>query len=480
VRPELRTNAASQLTDCGQTFFRSPDRRQFMQITSNSLTFINHASVLIKGNGKALLTDPWYEGESFHKGWKLIHENEDSDIRRLLDQTSHIWISHEHPDHFAIGFYKKFKTEIIDRQIAIIFQETKDKRVLGFLKKEGFTTHEVSNNEPFELEDKFLIRVIKDEFYDSALLCRVSGVTIFNSNDCPIHSAERIEAFKRQHGTCDILLTQFSYAAWKGGRQNREWRATAAREKLRTFFDQATIFEAKLAIPFASYVWFSNELNFYLNDSANTPNAVIAHCKAHRSQFTCLVMRPFESIDLNQPYPPQDSSSLEFWEGRYGSLDGRDCETYTQSMNLHSLKPLFEAYCDRLQKRNSWSLVRLIGKLKLLGAFTPIPIQLLDTGEVVLIDIPNKSIVKSNLNPEIALHSESLAFIFRNAFGFDTLTVNGTFEELQRGGFTHLTKNFAIENMNNLGYSLTPALFFNFKLISIFAARLSRVAKKLK
>lgn len=451
-----------------------------MQMASNSLTFINHASVLIKGNLKALLTDPWYEGDSFHKGWKLIHENEDSEIRQLLDQTSHIWISHEHPDHFAIGFYKRYKKQIIDRHITIIFQETKDKRVLGFLQKEGFTTYEVSNNEPFELEANFSIRVIKDEFYDSALLCKVGGVTIFNPNDCPIHSTERIQSFRRRHGTCDVLLTQFSYAAWKGGRNNREWRATAAREKLRTFCDQATIFEAKLAIPFASYVWFSNELNFYLNDSANTPKAVIDHCEANRSPFTCLVMQPFESIDLNQRYPSQDPASLEFWEGRYAGLNDRDRETYTQSTNLDSLRPLFNGYCERLKKRNSWSLVRLIGKLQFLGAFTPIPIQLLDTGEVVLIDIPNASIVESELNPEIALHSESLAFIFRNAFGFDTLTVNGTFEELQRGGFAHLTKNFAIENMNNLGYSLSPTLFFNFKLISIFAARLSRVAKRLK
>jgi hypothetical protein len=144
------------------------------------------------------------------------------------------------------------------------------------------------------------------------------------------------------------------------------------------------------------------------------------------------------------------------------------------------LTRLFESYCERLRKRNSWRLIRLVGKLRFLDAFTPISIRLLDTGEIVLIDLPNSSIKKSASNPDIALHSESLAFIFRNAFGFDTLTVNGTFEELQRGGFARFTKNFAIENMNNLGYSLTPALFFNFKLISIFAGRLSRVAKKLK
>jgi hypothetical protein len=191
-------------------------------------------------------------------------------------------------------------------------------------------------------------------------------------------------------------------------------------------------------------------------------------------------MKPYETIDLNQIPPRQEASSLQFWEEKYGELNERRRDVYTQSSNLDSLTPLFKSYCDRLKNKNSWTLVGLLGKLRFLGAFTPISIRLLDTGEVVLIDLPSASIVKSDLKPDVALHSESLAFIFRNAFGFDTLTVNGTFEELQRGGFARLTKNFAIENMNNLGYSLTPALFFNFKLLSIFAGRLSRVAKKLK
>jgi hypothetical protein len=451
-----------------------------MQLANNSLTFVNHASVLVRGNGKALLTDPWYEGDSFHKGWKLIYENDDADIRRLLGQTSHIWISHEHPDHFAIGFYKKYRKVVIDSGISIIFQETKDKRVIDFLRNEGFDAHELADNEPFNIEDDFSIKVVKDEFYDSALICTVNGVKIFNLNDCPMHSLDRIESFKRRHGTCDILLTQFSYAAWKGGRENREWRVTAAREKLGSFLDQARILEAKLAIPFASYVWFSNELNFYLNDSINRPRAVVDHCSANRSDTACLVMKPFETVDLARIDRRQEASSLEFWESRYDGLDTRRRDAYSQSFDLDSLTRLFESYCERLRKRNSWRLIRLVGKLRFLDAFTPISIRLLDTGEIVLIDLPNSSIKKSASNPDIALHSESLAFIFRNAFGFDTLTVNGTFEELQRGGFARFTKNFAIENMNNLGYSLTPALFFNFKLISIFAGRLSRVAKKLK
>ena len=41
------------------------------------------------------------------------------------------------------------------------------------------------------------------------------------------------------------------------------------------------------------------------------------------------------------------------------------------------------------------------------------------------------------------------------SFGFDTLTVNGCFEEASNGGFLVSTKTLAIENLNNLGMSIS-------------------------
>ena len=79
---------------------------------STSLQLINHASILINHGEISLLSDPWYQGDAFHKGWNLIHELTDDEIINLLDQVTHIWISHEHPDHFSILFFKKFGNKI--------------------------------------------------------------------------------------------------------------------------------------------------------------------------------------------------------------------------------------------------------------------------------------------------------------------------------------------------------------------------------
>ena len=35
-----------------------------------------------------------------------------------------------------------------------------------------------------------------------------------------LNSTENIKLFKKKFGSCDVLLTQFSYASWKGGKNN--------------------------------------------------------------------------------------------------------------------------------------------------------------------------------------------------------------------------------------------------------------------
>ena len=49
--------------------------------------------------------------------------------------------------------------------------------------------------------------------------------------------------------------------------------------------------------------------------------------------------------------------------------------------------------------------------------------------------------------------------------------MNGTFEELKHGGFDKFTKTFAIENLNNIGYSFKLSLAFDLNVILIFTRK---------
>ena len=69
---------------------------------------------------------------------------------------------------------------------------------------------------------------------------------------------------------------------------------------------------------------------------------------------------------------------------------------------------------------------------------------------------------------DIKLSSDSFNYILNNSFGFDTLTVNGCFEEGVKGGFEKTTKLFAIQNLNNLGIYFNISIIFNLHIFLLF------------
>ena len=77
------------------------------------------------------------------------------------------------------------------------------------------------------------------------------------------------------------------------------------------------------------------------------------------------------------------------------------------------------------------------------------------------------------------MHSESLFFIFKNDFGYDTLTVNGCFNAPKKG-FIKSTRSFAIGSLNSMGLKVNFNLIFNLKLVLFFFTLLRKVSKKLK
>ena len=142
---------------------------------NSSIKFINHASVIVTSGNTSLLTDPWYYGDAFHKGWNLLHETKSHDVEELLNEVTHIWISHEHPDHFSISFFKKFLSKLKKNSIKILFQKTKDKRVYNFLIAQGLEVQELDFNKKYLLSKSFFISCIKDGFYDSGLYIESHG-----------------------------------------------------------------------------------------------------------------------------------------------------------------------------------------------------------------------------------------------------------------------------------------------------------------
>lgn len=441
---------------------------------NSSIEFINHASCVISGKSISILSDPWYFGDAFNKGWNLLYENDEQSIANLLDRTSYIWISHEHPDHFSIPFFKKFAQQINKNSITVLFQDTRDNRVISFLKSLSIQSIELKPGNELFLENDFSVTCIKDGFYDSALLVNNAGEKILNLNDCEITSPNRANQVHAITGDVDILLTQFSYAAWKGGVANEQWRQVAAQEKLETIELQIRIFKPKKLIPFASYMYFSNKENFYLNDSSNKPEALLS---LNQTTTEIVIMKPGDCLAENTKI--NISESIQFWQSIYNKLSTRQLNKYP-SIDKEVLLDSYSKYCKRISEKNSIIFMKFLRFISPMPIFSKVSIKLSDLDICYEFDYLYQTINETYSKPQISMSSNSLNFIFQNSFGFDTLTVNGCFEEESRNGFLNSSKTLAIENLNNMGFKISPSIILNLNLILLFLKRLIKVKNRLK
>ena len=360
--------------------------------------------------------------------------------------------------------------------VQILFQKTNDKRVESFLSKSLYNTKIIDFDSWIRLSNDFEILCFKDGFYDSGLAIKTSDKTILNLNDCVIDNSLRCEEVLKITGECDILASQFSYAAWKGGENNRSWRELAAKEKIETLKLQASFFKPKIIVPFASYAFFSNKANFYLNDASNKPIDVIDAFKSHDSKVK--VMQPFETLD-NLDSKIDNNDSINFWGNSIKNIAQKSLNEY-EIISLNQLKESYKDYRKRIFKKNKKWFMRLIRYLSPIPAFKPLVIRLSDLNINIKLDIFEDTIQECNMNADIAMHSESLDFLFGNTFGFDTLTVNGCFEELSESGFSKMARSLALENLNNMGIEFRPSIILRHDIITIFISRLWAVSKKIK
>ena len=438
-----------------------------------TIEFVNHASVLIREGATGLLTDPWYEGPAFHKGWRLLTESAPEHIEAVLSRTTHIWISHEHPDHFSIAFFKRWGDVLKDRGIGLLFQKIADQRVADFLRQGGYELTEMTFGKAYPVGDLSLT-CLKDEFYDSALSVKGGGQHILNLNDCNIGTRARATEIRDAVGPCDVLLTQFSYAAWKGGRDNRRWREEAAQEKLANVRVQTEVLTPRMVIPFASFVAFDHERNAYLNDAANRPEDVISEFA--EAPFAVQVMKPGDVTDGTGD-AAASLAALDWWAEVYARP--RDRMTY-ETVDDETLRASFDGWVARVSAHNARWAMRAAQVASPIRIFQPVTVRTDDTGTTWRIDPARGTLDKTDAPADLVMHSESLNFLFSNSFGFDTLAVNGTFEEGREGGFSRAARSLAVENLNNLGIRFGPGILFEKQVIAAFFDRLGKVRRKMK
>ena len=406
------------------------------------ITFVNHASVIFSHKNIRLITDPWLFGPAFNNGWELLSPSK-FDINDF-DNITHIWFSHEHPDHFSNQVLNAIP-ENIRKKITILFQNTLDHRVARRCERLNFKqVIEMKSTEYISLNDEFKIKCVPNSTYDSWFYAIIGDKKILNINDCMVDSNSQSKIVKKMIGDVDILLTQFGYASWVGNPEDVQLRVDASREKLQRIQIQDKIFQPKFIIPFASFVRFSHKDNHYINDQMNRIENVEKFIH-EKTNSVPIILYPGDIWSGKEKI--DNSLSIN----KYTNDLQKNLELYDDPkiIDFDELRKLASAYIDNIKKRNNSTFVKLLHKLHF---FKTTNIFLKDLNISVsfnLIDGLKKS-ASDKLNVDIITDSDSLSFVFSWDYGVDTLFVNARFRT-SGGKIMNFFRLFLIGTLNNNG-----------------------------
>jgi hypothetical protein len=427
-------------------------------MTRNVLTFINHACFNIHTENALLLVDPWVEGTAFNNGWSLLDRSTSNAalIARLNEAALpvYIWYSHEHPDHFSISFLKKFK-EDFRGTVTFLFQETLDKRVLGFLQRNGFLARECRAGVPMPLGPDMRIVVFPYSDGDSYCLIEAAGKTVLNLNDCVINTREQCDRVKaaldRFVPRIDVMFTQFGYANWAGNPDEPARHRSAALEKIERIALQVDTFAPALVVPFASFVYFCTPENAYLNEAQNTPHAVAAARRLAPSAHLLRFLQPGDTVDLATDTAAslgeRHERALAHWTCL--ATAGFPLLPAQPPASLAEVHAAFSKYRDTMNT-NLHGLPRLLERM---GRIAPLTLHLSDLQATLRCSYRQGMAELAPDAPyDVAMTSNNAIFLFKNEYGFDTTQVNGRFQVARTDASGMFSRFFLPQRMGKNGY----------------------------
>lgn len=403
----------------------------------NKLKFLNHASYFLESEESILLFDPWYEKGSFNNGWQLYYQDiKNKDVIDYLKNSGkniYIWISHEHSDHFNISFIKTLKISKLD--LKFLFHQTIDKRVINFLKKNNFKVLECKNGEVINIDSIIKIITYRYSRLDSFCLTYFSDFSILNINDCVIKSySQAYNVFSKlpiKQNDIDILFTQFGYADWVGRKIDKEYRKKCANEKLERIYIQNKVFKPKLIIPFASFMYFSKEDNYYMNDLQNGIREIRESKTISTIQEKINFLKPNQIIEFKNNYAKEiikNSAKAEyFWERLIKEVKNKKCKLIIpEKVELKKIIQGGDEYIHKVNKETFFLsyLSELLNKLNIKSLL----IHIYDLNKNFSLSYVRGCKVIDNIDLNVCdmvIHSNEIYFILKNEFGWNTINISG-------------------------------------------------------
>jgi UDP-MurNAc hydroxylase len=409
------------------------------------MTFLGHAGFDLCHLGVRLIVDPWLVGTAFDNGWELLFPAPGFDATGI----THLWFSHEHPDHFSPPSLKLIPPEV-RANVTVIVQRAEDARLADFMRTQGYgDVIEVEDGRAVPLtnaagEQAGTITTLSCAMGDSAHLVELGGVRILNTNDCsfdgPTGFKAALSKLGADAGPIDLLISQYSYANWVGNPEDVAERKAFAEHKLDLLWEQVELAKPKYVFPCASFIVFAHEENLYLNDCINDLGDVCARLEARHT--VPVVMQNGDAFSLDEEgframhaLVPAVSARVaaEIDRVRTGSRP----PLTSPVIPLPELVELAESGLARLREGVSKVDFAIMQRQLPKAVF-----ELRDHEASLVIDKLSSvtTALKGSVPADAMISSAALEYAFKNDFGFETLLVNGRFEKRHAKGDVAIRK----------------------------------------
>jgi UDP-MurNAc hydroxylase len=374
---------------------------------------VGHASIILETSQSKVLCDPWFFGTAFNDGWMLRPEIDMSKID--MSNLTHIWLSHEHPDHFHIPTLKKIATLLDPKSIEILFQDTNSEKIFDALAKMGFTKfRKMPHLEPIVVDSHMSLFVYAHRHLDSALGVLIDGKpVVLNINDTELTSSD-IKIIKNKFGQFNIVFNQFSIAGFEGHYDAPELQRQRL-SVLEKVVEHHRLIGASVTVPFASFMCFckpdNERLNAFVNNIADAKSYLDSH------GCGCAVLR------IN--------SELIAVEDLANQNDIQVYETYYQTKPL-VIQPANEVPIEACQA--AFSERTALWKSKTLRAvynrLAPVTVWIEDLALSARMNFENCQLELISLQAgdcDLVINSQPLHQAFAMPFGIQTLGVSGRY-----------------------------------------------------
>jgi len=374
----------------------------------NKIRFISHASISIEINeSELLLCDPWYEDGIFNDSWTLLEKPSLDNID--FSKLRHIWISHEHPDHFHPPTLKKIREKIHD-DVTVYFHKEDKQNLKETLEKYGFNFVWLNPHQEVEIAPGFFLNSFPTGI-DSAVVIRTPNCVILNQNDCQLEKSE-VKAIQRRYPKIDAWFFQFSLAGYYANHDDPNGLQAAKEKHLNLIRQYYEAFKPHTFVPFASFVAFSKEGNAYLNNWRVTLDDLLKK----------LLNMPVQilwsgDVLLLDSWEERTKKNLELWKKAYEkpieirkhpSVDESELEDAGKKMVQKSVKGWASLFCPPQTH-----------------------LQIRETGRAAIIDFKKKQfrIEEKPQKDKLAgiLPAEELLLFLKFPWGADTLNITSCF-----------------------------------------------------